>query len=249
MADRRETGVQALAHGLEILDLLLAQGRPLSGGEIAGSVGLHQSTVSRLLRTLIDNGYVARVRGGNVPALRMLQFSRVATAFPLVSALRPLVAEIAQSRPADHVNVCAHVHGELIYLVRAQAGTEPVTGLSFPLHMSSAALRLLVDLPREEALSALRRSRDRYGWVGGPGLPADEESALETARQSVDHDVLVLDRWTVNSLSAAIPLAVPGEHPLALAIAGPHTVDHRDLQLVLHDARRRIESVIATVDA
>lgn len=250
MAERRESGVLALEHGLEILDVLLSTGKPASGGEIARRVGLHESSVSRLLRTLIDNGYVARVRGGNVPALRMLRFARVTESFPLIAALRPVVSEIADARPDSHVNVCAYVHEELVYLIRAQAGVEPITGLSFPLHSSSAALRLLVDLPREEALAALHRSRDRHGWNGSARLPADPESVLDRARALIDHDTLVLDRWTPTSVTGAIPVAGPGGHPMALAIAGPPAaVDQRELQLVLHDARRRIETVIAAASA
>ncbi len=239
----------ALGHGLEILDVLLSTGTPVSGGEIARRVGLHQSTVSRLLRTLIDNGYVARVRGGNVPALRMLRFARVTESFPLIAALRPVVSEIAEARPGSHVNVCTYVHEELVYLLRAQTGVEPITGLSFPLHSSSAALRLLVDLPRDQALAALHRSRDRYGWRGTSNLPADPEAVLEQASALIDHDVLILDRWTAGSVTGAIPLAGPDDHLTALAIAGPAEVDHRELQLVLHDARRRIESVIAAASA
>src|SRR5690606_20381573 len=173
----------------------------------------------------------------------------VTESFPLIAALRPVVSEIADARPDAHVNVCTYVQDELVYLIRAQTGVEPITGLSFPLHASSAALRLLVDLPRDQALAALHRSRDRHGWRGGTDLPGDPEAVLDRASALIDHDVLIPDRWTVGSVTGAIPLAGPDDHPTALAIAGPVGIDHRELQLVLHDARRRIESVIAAARA
>src|SRR5699024_8514253 len=159
---KRDPQVQALARGLEILDLLLEAGGPVTGGELARRVGLHESSVSRLLQTLIRSGYVSRVAGGNVPALRMLRFSRVTGAFPMIGRVRPVLERIAADHPQHHVNLCAYGQCDVTHLVRCQTGTDTITGFSFPLHRSSAAMRHLADLPDDEALAALRSSRTRY---------------------------------------------------------------------------------------
>ena len=241
-AVKRDPQIQALARGLEILDLLLDAGRPITGGELAREIGLHESSVSRILQTLIRGGYVSKVPGGNVPALRMLRFARVTSAFPMITHVRPVLEAIAAEHPGHHVNLCAYGHGELTYLVRCQADTDTITGFSFPLHGSSAAMRLLVDLPDEEALAALQTSRRRHGWTGGPELPTDEVAALTWARDHVHHDVLVLRSWHDTSTSGAIPLVIDGRQ-LVLAIGGSSDTDPNNLHLWLHEARRRVEQV------
>lgn len=245
---KRDPQIQALARGLEILDLLLEAGGPVTGGELARRVGLHESSVSRLLQTLIRSGYVSRVAGGNVPALRMLRFSRVTGAFPMIARVRPVLERIAAEHPQHHVNLCAYGQRDVTHLVRCQTGTDTITGFSFPLHRSSAAMRHLADLPDDEALAALRGSRTRYGWAGGPQLPPDEPSALVWARQHLHHDVLVLSEWTAGAVSGAIPLGVGGDEPLLLAIGGPSGGNPDRLHLWLHDARRRVEHALTDPD-
>lgn len=51
--------VRALQRGLDVLFMLVDAGEPLRLNEIASRTGLHKATVSRLLGTLVDAGYVA----------------------------------------------------------------------------------------------------------------------------------------------------------------------------------------------
>lgn len=50
----------ALAKGVTVLQLLVEADGPLSASEIARRVGLHQSSVSRILSTLSAAGYVRK---------------------------------------------------------------------------------------------------------------------------------------------------------------------------------------------
>ena len=62
---RSMPAVRALARGLDVLFAVVDAGEPIGLGELARRTQLHKATVSRLLGTLVDTGYVAHnmVRG------------------------------------------------------------------------------------------------------------------------------------------------------------------------------------------
>src|SRR5699024_7700275 len=115
----------------------------------------------------------------------------------------------------------------------------------FPLHRSSPALRLLLDLPEADALRLLADSRARHGWSGDPAVvPPDGRAVLDAARHHLSHDVLVLDGWAKeNELSGAIPVRTSEPHPVALAIVvSDGSLDADELRILLHQARRGVET-------
>jgi IclR family transcriptional regulator, acetate operon repressor len=54
-------GVQSVNRALDALELLATQRRPMSIGEIAGAAGLPTPTAHRLVRTLVERGYVRQL--------------------------------------------------------------------------------------------------------------------------------------------------------------------------------------------
>ncbi|MFW6597234.1 helix-turn-helix domain-containing protein [Propionibacteriaceae bacterium Y2011] len=238
--------VQALERGLEILSMLVEADGPLTGGVLAGRMGLHESSVSRILATLVRAGYVRRVPGGTVPDFGVLRLVRAARSFPVITVARPVIEEIAAEHPELGVNLCLLFRDELTYLVRSRVGTETVTSHSFPMHQSSAAMRFLVDLPDDRAHAILARSREVYGWQGGPRLPADETAALTWARRHLRRGALVLEGWIGDSVSGATRIADWEGHPLTVAMSGEAGLDHTFLRTELVAAANRVEAALAT---
>lgn len=237
--------VQSLSRGLEILEMLLEAAAPLTGSEIARRTGLHESSVSRILGTLQQGGYVTRTAGGNRPGTAMLRFARATWSFPVIGLTRPVLEAVAAENPRCTVNLCQYSAGDVAYLCRAEVGHETMTGTSFPLQASSAALRLLVEIPAEEAIAALAASRDRYGWRLQPGKPTDEVAVLQWARDHVEADTLVLEGWsTPTALTGAIPVRAGDGSHLAIAISTSRPTDPGALRLLLHETRRRVEDVL-----
>lgn len=244
-------GVQSLARGLQILRTLIDEGTPLTGTEIARRFGLHQSSISRVLATLTELGYVRKAPNGRfVPDYGILTFAPAIAQFPLVVKSRATIEQIAEEHPGFTLHLCLIWRTEIIYLLRTAMGNETITfwGAPFPLHLSSPALRLLLDLPQRKAASILAASKDRFGWQQPTRhVPATVTATLTAARKLLEHDVLILDEWyALGGVGAAIPLQTDEDLPVALAITGPHDqVDHATLRLWLHDARRRVEATLS----
>lgn len=239
----------ALTHGLEILRLLAEADGPLSSTEIARRVDLHQSSASRILKTLIAVGYVRKpdYRSFAVDLGVLTLGGSALRHFGLATKPRAALAALAERCDGLLVSLATLWRGQIIYFLRYHKGHEPVL-LSvggYPLHLSSPALRLLLALPEEHALQALEGSRQRYGWERPTRrVPADPGAALKAAVSLLRHDALVLDGWQGEGrLSAAIPIEVPGEPPAALALAGPageRSVE--EILLLLQEGRRAVET-------
>lgn len=58
---RASDGVQSVARTFALLEALAAAGGELSLSELAASTGLPPPTIHRLLRTLVDGGYVRQL--------------------------------------------------------------------------------------------------------------------------------------------------------------------------------------------
>jgi DNA-binding IclR family transcriptional regulator len=239
---------QALARGLEVLRVLVEESEPVTGTEVARRLGLHQSSISRILATLTEVGYVRKTAKGFAPDFGVLALASATSQFPLIRKPRAAMRKIAASCGGLSPSLGMLWRGQMIYFLRTteQGDTIDFWWSDFPIHLSAPGLRLLVDLPRDEAVAILRGSRQRFGWGGEDVVPATEEGVLDLAAAGVAHDVLVLDGWhRVGQTAAAIPVEVGGDHRVALALAGPSDIaDVPTLQLWLHDARRTVEAAL-----
>lgn len=242
---------QALARGLHVLRMLVDSGQPMTATEMAARLGLHQSSISRILATLIEVGYVRKTpKGRFAPDYGLLSLASATSGqFPLVTRPREAMEKLSRLCAGYTVSLCMLWNGQMIYFLRTSqhAPTIDFWASDFPLHLSAPGLRMLNDLPREQALALLRASRERHGWRrDSPIVPETESEVLDWVDNHVAHDVLVLPQWhRVGETGAAIPVDADGEpHPLALSISGADRpgVDEATLRLWLHDGRRLVES-------
>jgi DNA-binding IclR family transcriptional regulator len=239
---------QALARGLEVLRVLVDESGPVTGTEVARRLGLHQSSISRILATLTEVGYVRKTGKGFAPDFGVLSLASATSQFPLIRKPRAAMRQIAASCRGLSPSLGMLWRGQMIYFLRTteQGDTIDFWWSDYPIHLSAPGLRLLLDLPREEALAILRGSRQRFGWDGEEIVPATEEGVLDLAATSLAHDVIVLNGWLrTGQTGAAIPVETGGDHRVALALSGPSEIaDVPTLQLWLHDARRTVEAAL-----
>lgn len=239
----------ALARGLHVLRLLVDEGSPMTATEMARRIGVHQSSVSRILATLTQVGYVRKTPDRRfAPDFGVLSLASATTWFPLIRKPRAAMEAIAGAHPGIEVTLCMLWRGEMVYFLRTRHQVGAIDfGMGFPVHLSAPGVRMLIDLPEDQALDVLRQSRSRYGWPGTDVVPETEEEVLEWARAHVEHDVLVLPEWGFKgNVGAAIPIKTDEDHPVALALTGDvDTTDPATLRLWLHDARRIVESALA----
>lgn len=223
-------GNSALTHGLEVLRLLAVSPTPMTSTELARRLNLHQSTVSRILKTLSGAGYVRKPDYHSFAAdYGVLTLGGNASAqFPLTTRPRAAMIALAERCSGLSVSLATLWRGDLIYFIRTQKGHEPIPAVAtgYPLHLSSVALRLLADWPRREALAALEISRRRHGWNRpAQSVPATPAASLKMARELLGDECLILrDFQNPGWLSASIKIEIPGQPAICLAVSGPGTI-------------------------
>ncbi|ACQ81080.1 transcriptional regulator, IclR family [Beutenbergia cavernae DSM 12333] len=238
---------QALARGLHVLQMVVDEDAPLTGTEVARRLGVHQSSASRILATLTEIGYLRKNDAGAfAPDYGVFALASAATRVSLLRTARGPIEAFAADHPDFMLAMSMLWRDELIYLLRVRHGTETVTFWSghFPFNVSVLALKLVLDLPEEEALEILRASRRRDGWGGDPAVVADtEEGVLAAARELLADDVLILENWLApHHIAGAIDLVTPEPHPVALALVDvTGSVGPDKLKVLLHQARRAVE--------
>lgn len=232
-----------------MLRRLVEVDRPLTLTELASELDTHQSSVSRIMATLVAAGYARKDEHGRfIPDYGVADLASQTGRLPLLSKPWPVFEKLAADHPQLSATVAMLWRRRLVYGLRS-GGRRGIALLrqypDYPLHRSAPGLRLLLDLPESEALDLLERSRQRHAWVGPNDiLPATPKALLDAARERCVHEVLVLtDGWAIGTAqSAAIPVATPEPHPVALAIVDRDadlSVD--ELRLVLHTVRRDLE--------
>ncbi|MFJ6653104.1 IclR family transcriptional regulator [Microbacterium sp. NPDC091313] len=195
---------QTLSRGIRLLEELADARQPLTIDALAARVGLHRSVAYRLLRTLEDHGLISRDTGGAV---------RLGTR---LAALAAGVAADLQAEALPELTAAADALGMTCFLVVLDHD-ECVTLTSVE--------------PRHTVTAVAQRPGARHPVTrGAPGrvvlaqLPPERRPPLtpELASEVADaasrgwatsHDEVVP---TLRSI--AVPLAVPGRAPAALAV-------------------------------
>ena len=241
-------GAKVLIQGLELLRLLARAEGPVSATALAEITGQHPSTVSRLLSGLVKAGYVRKPDYHSFCAdLGLVTLlGRVRHHFPLTRVpLTAICAEVARL-PGMRLSLATLHEHQLVYWLAVDANQEhsDLVVSGFPLHLSSIALRILLDQPEAVALELLATSRRWHGWERPTDLvPVDERSVLTTARNLLSDDCLALDGWQgPGRISASVPVRSPDGRPLILALSGPSP--GQPASTILHPARMAVEAAL-----
>lgn len=97
MSEKNEHSVQSVDRSLDILEALASEQGGLGVTEIAKKVGLHKSTVHRLLSTLLERGYVEKNENGDYHiGLKLIEVVSVyLNSLELQTEARPHIAQIS----------------------------------------------------------------------------------------------------------------------------------------------------------
>ena len=145
--------VKSATRTLDIIEYIVAHDRPLVAQEIAVALGIPVSSLSYLLGTLVDRGYLAREgrRYSAGPGLERLQarthgFTLAERAAPLVRALRVQLNETASFWVRSEWTVEAIVTESSEQALRYSVSA----GERLPMHALASGKALLAALPDEE---------------------------------------------------------------------------------------------------
>ena len=153
MAEAPSSQVKSATRTLDIIEYVVAHDRPLVAQEIAIALGIPVSSLSYLLGTLVDRGYLAREgrRYSAGPGLQRLQaspggFSLAERAAPLVRTLRVQLNETTSFFVRSEWDVEAIVTETSEQALRYAVPT----GARLPMHALASGKALLAALPDDE---------------------------------------------------------------------------------------------------
>jgi DNA-binding IclR family transcriptional regulator len=240
--------VGTLARGLDILELFAGESAELTQSEIAERLGLPVPTVHRLVKLLMDRGWLAR--DPSTRALRLgLSAARLVPAVMSGLRLPDIAREHLRSmaeRTGEAVNLAALHDGEVLYLVSETGGNlltlRSQVGLRLPVHCTALGKCLLAQLDDDAARAA----------AGDEPYPALTPRTVTTwdqlraalgrvRREGVAHS---REEFEVGLDSIAVPLRwLDGDGPIAVNVSLPSSRAGREARATL------VEQLRATADA
>ncbi|CAH1658302.1 MULTISPECIES: IclR family transcriptional regulator [unclassified Chelatococcus] len=222
---KREPTVHAVRHAVELLRCI-AQAQPeITISEVARRIGLHKSSVSRLIATLVAEHILER--SPQTDGVR-LGFGLVALAAPLLSgtglpqAARARIATLAE-RSGETVNLSIWDGGQAVSVFQA-LGTNAIThyaapGQSNPAHCTASGKLLLAFASDVEIERILAEPLTRYTehTCTDPAILASELPRIRTEGRAINRGEFASDVGAVAALvrdmdgraRAAVTITVP----------------------------------------
>lgn len=151
--------MQSLSRALTVLEELARQDSPRTLTQLTDAVGLHKSTVHRMLATFVRHGVVRRDESNRYEIGGLLGLSRqgAATTDPW-AALDRIGGRLALLSGAHVAYVVPREHGLERSISYAPDGSRFVLSHSLPWHASAAAKAYLALRPRTEVQRIIGRS-------------------------------------------------------------------------------------------
>lgn len=222
--------VQSVDRALVILELLASAG-DLGVTEMAKTLGVHKSTVSRLVATLEDHGLVEQLadRGRYQLSLGVVRLAGAARGrLDLVTESRAVSRALALST-GETVNLVVLSGHETLYLDQASSGSalqiHNWLGQRNPLHATANGRVLLAWLPEEEAERMLDSLVESSGALAAHTdttvtSPARLREVLEAVREN-GYSVVV-DELELGLTAIAAPVrGIGGGVVASLSVSGP----------------------------
>ena len=219
-----KSGVAAVHHAIALLKALPSNGASIGVNEVARRIGLHKSTVSRLVTTLGQHDFVARNTEGNGITLGM---GLIALASPLLGKLdasklaKPLLDLVA--RETGETCILALWSGTEAVMAEQTLGSRAVVhyawpGKCVPAHTTAAGKVFIAHLPSAlENVIARGLPRQTRFSVTDPARLRRELVQIRSRGYAVNDQENELESCGV----AAIVRNLRGEPCAALTVAVP----------------------------
>lgn len=252
VAPRQQPGedfVEALAHGLYVLECWQGADEWLTNAQIAERSGLTKATASRLCSVLVDLGYLAREgRRGRLRLTVQTLDLGFGSAFSVVpaAAAQPALAELAEQldvyaalsiRRSDRVQILENVASPF----HPDAVVMDVGGL-LPICRSASGLAAMSALPDGEASSLIRSLSCRYGERWTPLAHQLSRTKQEYSIKGYCTSVAMLSR---DVGAVAVPIIPSGSSDIFILACGmsardfyTERVDHHIAPLMLKAAEK-----------
>ncbi|HVV24841.1 MAG TPA: IclR family transcriptional regulator [Pseudonocardiaceae bacterium] len=234
--------VQSVDRAIAVLELLASRGET-GITEIAGELGVHKSTASRLLSVLESRGLVEQLgqRGKYVIGFGMVRLAGSAIARMDLAAVGQQVCQALADRLGETVNI-AVLDGDVAINVTQARGAAAITaqnwiGQRTPLHATSSGKVLLahLDEARRKEIIAAGLAEYTRNTIVDPVALAAELDAVPAVGYATTFEELEIGLHAV-----AVPVAGPDGRPVAaISMSGP----------AFRVSRRRVPEIVRELTA
>ncbi len=213
-------GVQSVNRALDVLEIMATGGGVLPLGEIAASSGLALPTIHRLLRTLVDRGYVRQLPNRQYAlGFRLVPLGTLANAQVGANAegvLADLVGELGES-----ANMAVLAGDRAQYVAQAQSTHQmrmfTEVGRRVELHCTGVGKAMLAQLTSAQVDAIV----DRAGLAVHTEHTLTTRTALHAALARIRDDGYAIDDQEQEVGVRCVAVAVPGGR--AVSVSGPVT--------------------------
>lgn len=245
----RSGGVQSLHRALDLLEAVADRGGQATIGDVAAAAGLPVPTTHRLLRTLVDRGYVRQLPSRRYAlGHRLVPLGAIAGTVAGADSHDVLAALVDALGETANLAVLSGPRAEYVAQVPSRHTMRMFTevGRQVDLHCTGVGKALLARLDDERALELVRR----VGMARRTEHTLVTEDALLADLAAIRSRGYALDEQEQESGVRCVALAVGDPVPwMAVSVSGPPTrmtddVVERAVPL-LRDAARRLVAALA----
>lgn len=216
--------VQSVDRAISVLELLAKNGET-GITEIAGELGVHKSTASRLLSVLEARGLVEQLgeRGKYAIGFGVVRLAGAATGRMDLAKLGRTSCLTLADELGETVNIAIADDGVAINISQARGAaaitTQNWTGQRTPLHATSSGKVLLAHMADTERKRLLRRKLEQFT----PRTTVDpEDLQIELERIVEDGYASCFEELELGMHAVAVPIHGPGgEVVAAMSASGP----------------------------
>ncbi|MBW7651962.1 IclR family transcriptional regulator [Anoxybacillus sp. ST4] len=159
----KDSFVKSVSRALKIMDILSNYRHGIGVTEIAKQIGIHKSSVHRLLSTLAEHGYVEQDGETERYKLgyKLLEMSsKLLESIDLRKEAKPYLRELEQITN-EVVHLVVYDQGEVIYIEKLD-GNETLrmhskVGKRAPMHCTAVGKAILAHLPKHVVMDILKR--------------------------------------------------------------------------------------------
>lgn len=218
----RTGGVQSVERAFQILEGVAAAGGVASISQLASDLGLPMPTIHRIMRTLVQLGYVRQEASRHYSlGPRLIRLGEV-TATMLGRWARPHMAPLAQ-RLGESVNLAILDNDEVLYVGQVLAAQNSMrmfteVGRRVPVHATAVGKVMLAEMPEPDVLDILARKGMAAFTARTITKPEDFIAALQQARQFG----YATDEGEQETGVRCVAVRVPNApQPMAISVSGP----------------------------
>ncbi len=242
-------GVQSLHRALDLLEVIADRGGNLRLAEIAAVTGIPVPTTHRLMRTLVERGYLRQLRNRRYAlGSRLVQLGAAANILAGANAEALLAELVDELGETANLAVLAGDHAEYVAQVPSRHAMRMFTevGRRVELHCTGVGKALLSQLDDAQ----VSRTIQRVGLSAHTARTLTTETALRADLTRVRRDGYAFDEeeQELGVRCVAVPVTGDAMSFMALSVSGPLTrmtddVVQRAVPLLHAAADRLIEEI------